>query len=80
RNAHHNALRNVTYKRETNALSDLSPDEYRNLLGYRSQTATAAPAASESPPPTSFTPSPLNKEKIPESKDWRDEGIIGPVK
>ncbi|GMR62957.1 hypothetical protein PMAYCL1PPCAC_33152, partial [Pristionchus mayeri] len=43
-------------------------------------TTTAAPAASTTTPTSSSTPSPTHNGTVPDSLDWREVGVEGPVK
>jgi len=64
-----------SYKKGVNSWSDLTQAEWeaQYLGGYKH-------IAVESPRSRSTTPNHIKVEDLPESKDWRDEGIISAVK
>lgn len=62
-----------------NEFSDLTKDEYRRMLGAR---VDHIDRATMTPNATDLEGNLLGTEnlKYPESKDWRDEGKVSPVK
>ncbi|TYZ64047.1 hypothetical protein PybrP1_011905 [[Pythium] brassicae (nom. inval.)] len=57
-----------------NALADLTNEEYKQRLGYkRGKTSGKAKAT------TTFT-APADMSDVPESWDWREHGVVTPVK
>mmetsp|Transcript_62489 Transcript_62489/g.183186 ORF Transcript_62489/g.183186 Transcript_62489/m.183186 type:complete len:399 (-) Transcript_62489:26-1222(-) len=64
-----------TWKAAVNQFADLTPDELRRHLGYnKAMRRREAPALSRAPLAEP------QEEAPPESVDWREEGVLGPVK
>jgi cathepsin L len=71
----HNADPTQTWKKGVNQFTDLSREEMKAYFGYNAAMARARRASMESAP---FSTVPAGE--IPTSMDWRDKGIVSPVK
>lgn len=65
--SHHNSNNENTFVLAPNKFADLTPAEYRRLLGYKRLPKNGAYAA-------------LNTANLPESIDWRTQGAVTKVK
>jgi len=69
----HNSKEGSSYSRGINEWSDLTQAEWSDIyLGGYKHIATHSPAREDSEVPS--------VEDLPASKDWRDEGVVTPVK
>jgi len=68
----HNSQAGSSYTRGINEWSDLTQAEWSDYLGGYKHIATHTPVREESEVPS--------VEDLPDSKDWRDEGVVTPVK
>eukprot|EP01103_Thecamoeba_quadrilineata_P017904 TRINITY_DN6554_c0_g1_i1.p1 TRINITY_DN6554_c0_g1~~TRINITY_DN6554_c0_g1_i1.p1 ORF type:complete len:379 (+),score=61.64 TRINITY_DN6554_c0_g1_i1:60-1196(+) len=72
----HNADPSFSWKRGVNEFSDWTEEEFRRLLGYNKVLGYATKSKSSSSNTGKVVPNPNQ----PSSIDWRDNGIITPVK
>eukprot|EP01111_Echinosteliopsis_oligospora_P002707 TRINITY_DN1412_c0_g1_i1.p1 TRINITY_DN1412_c0_g1~~TRINITY_DN1412_c0_g1_i1.p1 ORF type:complete len:376 (-),score=95.92 TRINITY_DN1412_c0_g1_i1:35-1141(-) len=71
----HNSEPFHTYKQGVNHLSDRTTEEFRKLLGYKSEGSSHKKRA------TAVHPTYISAvEELPTSVDWRTKGVVTPVK
>lgn len=70
----HNSQNSASYKMKINRFSDMTPEEYKQMLGYKHMNGTRR----HNPGENSFIV--FNTTNLPQSVDWRPTGAVTKVK
>jgi cathepsin L len=71
----HNGDASQTYKKGVNQFTDYSPAQLKQFFGYNEQIATAARSNARI-----ADIAPIDVKDLPSAVDWRDKGVVSPVK